>query len=133
MQALRLCNGLIDLSLPLVLQEVRDILPRLEKFGAIRPCERGDCIAPEQEYKLYPARYIRTAHWSITGHCNYRCKHCYMSAPDAKYGALETTPDDILAPDRAACEIFKGNWTSRVMETMKKVRPEAICSAFRDR
>ena len=75
MQALQLCNGNIDLSLPLIPQEIRDMIPTIEKNGIIIPCEHGDSIAPEQEYKCYPARYIRTAHWSITGHCNYRCKH----------------------------------------------------------
>ena len=88
MQALQLCNGLIDTSLPLISQETRDIIAQAEKRGFIIPYQRGDTIRPEQEYKLYPARYIRTAHWSITGHCNYRCKHCYMSAPDAKFGEL---------------------------------------------
>ena len=88
MQALQMCNGLIDLSLPLVPQAVRDMLPMLVERGVIIPCRRGETINPEQEYRLYPARYIRTAHWSITGHCNYRCKHCYMSAPDAKFGEL---------------------------------------------
>ena len=88
MLALRMCNGKIDLSLPLIPQSVRDLLPMLEKRGIISRCECGDSIRAEQEYHLYPARYIRTAHWSITGHCNYRCKHCYMSAPDAKFGEL---------------------------------------------
>ena len=88
MQALQLCNGQIDLSLPLISQEIRDMIPILEKKGIVEACEPGEAIAPEQEYKCYPARYIRTAHWSITGHCNYRCKHCYMSAPDAKFGQL---------------------------------------------
>ena len=88
MQALQLCNGLIDTSLPLVPQEIRELLGQIEKRGLITRCQRGDTIRPEEEYKLYPARYIRTAHWSITGHCNYRCKHCYMSAPDAKFGEL---------------------------------------------
>ena len=88
MQALQLCNGEIDLDLPLIAQEIREMIPQIEKNGVIEQCERGDKTAPEQEYKCYPARYIRTAHWSITGHCNYRCKHCYMSAPDAKYGEL---------------------------------------------
>lgn len=88
MQALQLCNGLIDVDLPLIPQEIRDMLAVIEKNGFIHACERGDAIAPEQEYKCYPARYIRTAHWSITGRCNYRCKHCYMSAPDAKLGEL---------------------------------------------
>jgi len=88
MEALKLCNGLIDVDLPLVPQELRDLVKLAEKQGWVAACERGDTIRPEQEYRLYPARYIRTAHWSITGHCNYRCKHCYMSAPDAKFGEL---------------------------------------------
>ncbi len=88
MQTLQMCNGLIDLSLPLVPQAVREMLPMLEQRGIIIPCQRGETINPEQEYRRYPARYIQTAHWSITGHCNYRCKHCYMSAPDAKFGEL---------------------------------------------
>ena len=89
MRALEMCNGKIDTSLPLIPQEIRDLLPKIEENGIISRCEKGDAISPEQEYKLYPARYIRTAHWSITGKCNYRCKHCYMSAPDAKLGELD--------------------------------------------
>lgn len=88
MKALQLCNGKINLDLPVVSQEIRDMIPIIEKRGIIQRCERGDEILPEQEYHCYPARYIRMAHWSITGNCNYRCKHCYMSAPDAKYGEL---------------------------------------------
>ena len=95
MKALQLCNGLIDTSLPLISQETRDLLKIIEERGFIQKCVRGDTIRPDQEYKLYPARYIRTAHWSITGHCNYRCKHCYMSAPDAKFGELDH--DEIMS------------------------------------
>lgn len=88
MEALKLCNGKINTSLPLIPQEIREQLIPLQERGIIIPCEPGDSIRPEQEYRRYPARYIRTAHWSITGRCNYRCKHCYMSAPDARFGEL---------------------------------------------
>lgn len=40
--------------------------------------------------KKYAVPYIEKAQWSITGKCNYKCKHCYMSAPDGKYGELKT-------------------------------------------
>lgn len=89
MDALRLCNGQIDCSLPLIDEELRALLPQLEEKGIIRSCKEGEQLKPEQEYKMYPARYIRCAHWSVTGKCNYRCKHCYMSAPDAKLGELD--------------------------------------------
>ena len=88
MDALKLCNGLIETDLPLIPQDVRELLPQIEKNGVIRPAREGETLRPEQEYRKYPARYIRTAHWSVTGRCNYRCKHCYMSAPDAKFGEL---------------------------------------------
>lgn len=88
MEALKLCNGLIDTALPLIPQDIRDLIALFAQRGWIVPCERGDTIRPEQAYRCYPSRYIRTVHWSITGRCNYRCKHCYMSAPDAKFGEL---------------------------------------------
>lgn len=88
MEALKLCNGKIETDIPLIPKELRDMLPTIEKNGVIRPAAEGETIRAEQEYRKYPARYIRTAHWSVTGRCNYRCRHCYMSAPDAKYGEL---------------------------------------------
>ena len=39
--------------------------------------------------KKYAVPYIEKAQWSITGKCNYKCKHCYMFAPDSKYGELK--------------------------------------------
>ena len=48
MQALQLCNGQIDLNLPLIPQEIRDMIPEIEKHGIIVPCERGDAIAPSR-------------------------------------------------------------------------------------
>ena len=111
MQALQLCNGRIDLSLPLVPQEVRDLLPTLMEHGIVSHCEKGDSIAPEQEYRLYPARYIRTAHWSITGKCNYRCKHCYMSAPDAKLGEMDHDRVMSIVQQLIDCGIYEVSLT----------------------
>ena len=31
---------------------------------------------------------LRLVHWAITGRCNYRCRHCFMSAPEAQFGEL---------------------------------------------
>lgn len=105
MKALQLCNGRIDLSLPLIPDSVRQMLPVLEKNQVITACEPGDSIAIEQEYYCYPARYIRSAHWSVTGRCNYRCKHCYMSAPDAKYGELSHEEAMSIIRQLIACGI----------------------------
>ena len=73
MQALQYCNGAIDMDIPLIPEECRKLLPILIEQGIVHQCEPGDRIQPKQEYRFYPNRYIRTAHWSITGKCNYRC------------------------------------------------------------
>ena len=85
MDALLLCDGRQEIP-----EEgpVRELLEKLERNGVIRPAAPGDSLKLRQLYWFYDNRYIRTAHWSVTGRCNYRCKHCYMSAPDAKFGEL---------------------------------------------
>jgi len=86
--ALSLCDGSIDIDLPLISREIKTTIEALEKEGVVEASQIPGTLLDEQAYRLYPNRYIHTAHWSITGRCNYKCKHCYMSAPDAKLGEL---------------------------------------------
>ena len=97
MNVLKLCDGTVDFDLPLIPDSWRELVQEVEKHGVAEPCERGEGISEKQKYRLYPARYIETAHWSITGKCNYRCRHCCMSAPEARLGELphETIMDFI--------------------------------------
>lgn len=87
-QAASFCNGLINLENPVVLPVHRQLIAQLMQNQAIEPCECGDTLDDNQKYRLIPCRYMKQAHWSITGKCNLRCRHCYMSAPDARYGEL---------------------------------------------
>lgn len=57
-----------------------------EKGGFIRRCSPDDRLLPWQEYRFYPARFKERVHWSITGRCNYKCRHCFMSAPHGAQG-----------------------------------------------
>ena len=43
-------------------------------------------LSDEQEYRLYPAVYMESVQWSITGKCNYKCRHCMVSSPHALLG-----------------------------------------------
>ena len=111
MEALKLCNGKIDLDLPFLSGEVREMIPKLVSEGIIEPCARGEAIRPEQSYRLYPNRYIRSVHWSVTGRCNYRCRHCYMSAPDAKYGELPHETILKIVEELADCGVMSVSLT----------------------
>ncbi|MCD8338283.1 MAG: radical SAM protein [Lachnospiraceae bacterium] len=87
-RALELCNGRINCDGVLVPPRVREFIRTNEEKGFVEACAYGDSITEDQEYRRYENRFIWTAHWSITGKCNYRCRHCYMSAPEGKLGEL---------------------------------------------
>ena len=89
MELLLDCDGSRDLDGPETPSARREAVKTALERGVIRPCRPGEKLKDDQLYRFYDNRYIRTAHWSVTGRCNYRCKHCYMSAPDAKYGELD--------------------------------------------
>lgn len=88
---LRYCDGQTDFDLPLFPAYMRDMLKQLTQEGVIVESDNESSLAEDQVYRFFENRFIRTAHWSITGKCNYLCKHCYMSAPDAKLGELDSS------------------------------------------
>lgn len=85
-EILKLCEGEIDFDIFMFDDKDRELLARAEKFGFIEKSKKQKKV----EYVYYDNRYINTVHWSITGRCNAKCKHCYMAAPDAKYGELDS-------------------------------------------
>lgn len=111
MEVLKLCNGKIDFSLPLISEEMRGYAKKMAEIGFVSEVNEASEIQPEQEYRQYPARYIRTVHWSITGRCNYRCKHCYMSAPDAKFGELSHEVIMDMIEQLSACGVMNVSLT----------------------
>lgn len=50
------------------------------------PCEKGTGLRSCQEYHRYNNQFKESVQWSITGRCNYRCKHCFMSAGEGIFG-----------------------------------------------
>lgn len=89
-QAASFCDGRTDLSMPLVLPVHREIIDKLEKAGIVAECVADEGLGDWQKYRKSASRFAESVHWSITGRCNLYCRHCYMSAPQAKYGELTT-------------------------------------------
>lgn len=46
-------------------------LPRA--FRCLKPIEE------KQKYKVFDNEFISSVQWSVTGRCNYRCRHCLLS------------------------------------------------------
>ena len=67
MSALELCDGSVDLSMPFIPRASKEFVRNLEENGVVEQCQAGAGLTERQKYRKYPARYIRQAHWSITG------------------------------------------------------------------
>lgn len=69
---------------PFLTEDEKNVMDQLVKQEIVGLSESLQPFSEEQQYRSYPNRYLRAVHWAITGHCNCRCKHCYMSAPTGK-------------------------------------------------
>ena len=77
-------DGKHDIDIESLTEPQKKLLERLVRLGIAVPCDGTKTLAPSQVYKSYPAMYKNSVQWSITGRCNYKCRHCFMSAPDYK-------------------------------------------------
>ena len=78
------CSGKKELHLSECPEGIRNLATELEKKNVIRPCGEGE--TRNLKYIDYRNIYKSNVQWSITGKCNYHCRHCFQSAPE---GALD--------------------------------------------
>ena len=72
---LAMCDGEHNFASPAFLPQHRAILRELIGAGLAFRCPRGFTGS---------APVILGAHWSVTGRCNLKCRHCYMNAPEGQ-------------------------------------------------
>ncbi len=87
---LELCSGTIDFSAVYLTQQQKERLAHLHEWGIVQFSQGQKGIDRVQEYKKAENLFISSLHWSVTGRCNLKCRHCYMSAPDYKYKDMST-------------------------------------------
>lgn len=87
------CDGKSEINIKELNEKDHKFFRSLISAGMLSLCSDGN-LKDYQEYHDYEVFYKDNAQWSITGKCNYRCKHCYMSAPHAKYDQMSY--DDCL-------------------------------------
>lgn len=77
-------DGRHDIDEDSLTENQKVLLQRLKDIRIAIPSDGNERLSPEQEYKSFPGMYKNSVQWSITGRCNYNCRHCFMSAPDYK-------------------------------------------------
>lgn len=78
----------IPANYPIMLPAQQEALRFLVKHDAGKYLDRCVEPLPEQRYRQAPCNAVVSIHWSITGRCNLKCRHCFVEAPDAAYGEL---------------------------------------------
>lgn len=68
--------------------KIRSMLDYALDCGFLEECGQNTKLMDYQKYHYSKARYTHTLLWSITGNCNLRCKHCYVSSDENCYGEL---------------------------------------------
>ena len=106
-QLLLQCDGAHDLDLEQLSGDDREFLEELLERDVVRPAWPAQYLLPEQEYMVYPAEYEEEVQWSVTGACNLRCRHCFMSAPHAKHGAPSHEQIIQIADQLAECGVLR--------------------------
>lgn len=105
-QTLMLCDGETDVALDELDDQMKKALQQCREEGWIKLCPQPQPLEEEQYYKYFNNRYVKSVFWSITGKCNFRCRHCYMDAPDGALGELSTEQALNLVDQMAECGVL---------------------------
>lgn len=93
-ELLKKCDGRTAIAWNELSESEQNLLEVWQRDGLVRPSGGNDWLLPDQEYQFYPNAFKEHVQWSITGKCNFRCRHCFMSAPHAAEG--EPTFEELM-------------------------------------
>lgn len=105
-QTLLLCDGETELDADMLTAEMEEILDQYLGKKIICRIEESKPLEDWQQYRYYHNRYVPSIFWSVTGRCNFRCRHCYMDAPEGALGELSTEEALDLIDQMADCGVL---------------------------
>lgn len=84
----RMSTGILDSESVMFSPQQRKELAVLARMGIVVESDGTQRLEDAQRYRTYNSNLIYQVHWSVTGRCNYRCRHCFLSAPSGSLGEL---------------------------------------------
>lgn len=103
---LTLCDGETDFSEFALTENQQATLKRYLDKGNVVAVNEPTPLDEDQRYRYYPNRFVKSVFWSITGRCNFKCRHCYMNAPDGALGELSHEEAIDLIDQMAECGVL---------------------------
>ena len=106
------CNGTENVELSGFSEEGQGYIRSMLEKGVLEQSETPmRPLEPWQRYHVFPARYLESIHWSITGKCNFSCRHCLISAPGAHLPQLPLRDCLHIVEEIASCGITRVDLT----------------------
>lgn len=108
---IRLCDGERFVDINELTLDQQSTLNDLVNKGIVEKFDYAFPLNDDQKYKEFSCRYMASAHWSITGKCNYKCRHCFMSATDVNACELSLADIKKIINELAECGIYNVSLT----------------------
>jgi radical SAM protein with 4Fe4S-binding SPASM domain len=100
------CNGTEDIEKDKLSDGAKQIIDELVEKELMEESDVPlEPLQPWQRYHVFSGRFIESAHWSITGKCNFNCRHCLVSAPGNHHPQLSLSDCLIVIDELAKCGI----------------------------
>ena len=106
-----LCDGEHFIDVNKLTSDQLRLLNDLISKDIVEKCDHVFPLNDGQKYIKFPCRYMASAHWSITGKCNYKCRHCFMSATDVNACELSLADIKKIIKELAECGIYNVSLT----------------------
>lgn len=102
------CNGEEDVDVSSLGEVTQRVIRELLANDMLEASETAmEPLESWQRYLVFPARFVEGVHWSITGKCNFRCRHCLVSAPKAHHPQLPLEDCLHIVDEIARCGITR--------------------------
>lgn len=101
MSVLKMCDGTTDFDNFTLFPVFKQLAKVGYEKGWLEEAAPGQTLLPEQIYKVIELPHFYEVQWSITGFCNAKCRHCFITACQHTHKDL-TTEEMIKILDRLA-------------------------------
>ena len=104
---LMLSDGVTPVDVTLLTGKEKAELQKLQQNNVITAMQEPAPLDEDQLYRYYDNRIIKSVFWSVTGRCNFRCRHCYMDAPTGMLGEMGHEEAMHFIDEMAECGVLK--------------------------
>lgn len=91
---LKICDGTVDLDKFTLFPSLAQMANNAYKIGWLVKAEPNITLRDEQKYQLVDIPNLKAVQWSITGFCNAKCRHCFITK--SQHAHKDITTDEML-------------------------------------